>query len=337
MQSPAVSALLKTLVFMFPSQVTIALERCLSGACTTIGGSTSTSSSIADLIEDRTERAKAFTQMGLATGLGLVAGPLISTAAVGKSGNPGRAFAAGALVSALHFLYVSSTVNEPLSQKKRKPMPAGGELLKSLNPLAFYTLFTNGSVLARLVIVAALQFIVEGKSIADLNGYYLLNEAKLPDDKRALYNTTWGVVMTAGGKIGPLTIRKLGMRGHTTLQNFATALGLALTGATTHIGAIFAALPVHVFAMERGAAVRSMAITAADQKGMGSGEFAAKIANFRAIAVAIAPMLYARAYAAGLGFKTRMPGLPYFVGAAVVLLSEAIHRSLTDAQLNIKK
>merc|ERR1719401_1878751 len=37
MQSPLVSAVLKALVFLFPSKFSIGVERMVSGACTTIG------------------------------------------------------------------------------------------------------------------------------------------------------------------------------------------------------------------------------------------------------------------------------------------------------------
>merc|ERR1719223_2568720 len=47
-QSPLVSALLKGLVFAMPSKATMALERCISGACTTIGGSTSVNAALSD-------------------------------------------------------------------------------------------------------------------------------------------------------------------------------------------------------------------------------------------------------------------------------------------------
>merc|ERR1711879_859645 len=114
--------------------------------------------------------------------------------------------------------------------------------------------------------------------------------------------------MVLGGRAGAATIAKLGLAGHTTFQNLATALGFLLTGATTSQAMIFAALPVLTFAMERGAGVQSLAVGAAENEGMGKGEFSAKYANLRAVAVAIAPMLYAKLYSVGV--RLRIPGLP---------------------------
>merc|ERR1711870_120438 len=100
-----------------------------------------------------------------------------------------------------------------------------------------------------------------------------------------------------GGKLGGQTIKSLGMRGHTTLQNFATALAMSMIGASTLPALIFSSLAVNCFAMERGAAVRSMALAAANDTGMGNGEFGAKFANMRAVIVAMAPLFYAKVYA----------------------------------------
>merc|ERR1711939_1209231 len=111
-------------------------------------------------------------------------------------------------------------------------MPAGGDLVKALNPLSFLELYKNGATMAKLVTGAALQFFTEGKAVSDLNGYYLLNETNLDDNQRAWYFSIWGFVMTMAGKISPYTTKWLGMRGFTTSQNIATALGHALTGVT---------------------------------------------------------------------------------------------------------
>merc|ERR1712151_346230 len=123
------------------------------------------------------------------------------------------------------------------------------------------------------------------------------NEAKMSDQIRAVYNSIWGGVMIVGGKLGGKTIKQWGMRGHTTLQNFATALAMSMIGVSTLPAHTFSSLAVNCFAMERGAAVRSMALAAANEAGMGTGEFGAKFANMRAVVVALGPVLYAKVYA----------------------------------------
>jgi len=238
------------------------------------------------------------------------------------------------VLSALQLAFISSRIEETLPAQQRKALP-GKELISSVNPLTVLKLYGKGQVVATLVSVAALQCFCEGKSLSDLNTYYLLNDAKFSDARRSLYITCLGVVMTAAGVIGRTTIQRFGMRGHTTLQNVASALGFSVMGSSTQAPVIFSALPIYAFAMERRAAVSSLAVKAGEAAGMGKGEFSAAFANLRAIAVGIAPLLYARVYSRTLAVKG-WPGTPYFVAALIALLSELLHRTLSSSQLEFK-
>lgn len=333
MQAPLVSVILKTAVFLKPSTLTIAAER-ISGACTTIGGSTSCAAALADILSDSKQLSQAYSSLGTAAGLGVILGPLVGAYAIGSSGNPRRAFAAGAVLSGLQLALVSSQIPETLRPENRKPF-AGKELMAAINPLTVTKLFMNGPVVATLVSVASLQCFCEGKSISDLNVYYLLNEAKFTDAKRSLYLTSLGVVMTASGLIGRNTVNWFGMRGHTTFQNFASILGFSIMGSTVSEPVIFGALFFYAFGMERRSAMTSLAVKAADQAGMGKGEFAAAFANLRAIVVGVAPLLYARVYGKCLERKT-WAGRPYYVAAMIAFICELLHRTLTNKQLEFK-
>merc|ERR1712151_1057364 len=114
------------------------------------------------------------------------------------------------------------------------------------------------------------------------------------DARRSLYISCLGVVMTASGLVGRMTIRHLGMRLHTTFQNIATFIGFMLMDSTTSMPVIFSILPIYACAMERGSAVKSLAVKAAEAAGMGKGEYSGAAANLRAIAVGVAPWLYAQ-------------------------------------------
>lgn len=333
MQAPAVSALLKYLVYLRPSKFSVGLERCVAGACTTIGGSTACSSALADILKDPKELSQAYALLGASAGLGVIIGPLIGGLAIGRSGIARRAFSIGAVFSALQLVLVSAQIPETLAPRDRRAMP-GRELLSTMNPLTMLQLFTNGSVVARLVSIAALQCFCEGKAISDLNTYYLLNDAKFTAAQRSLYISCFGVVMTAAGMIGRRTIDIFGMRGHTTLQNLASVVGFSLMGSTTLMPVIFGSLLLYAFAMERRAAVSSLAVKAAITSGMGNGEFSAAFANLRAIVVGVAPLLYARLYA--WGRRANSPGLPYFAAGAIALVAEAVHRTMRNKQLEFK-
>merc|ERR1712032_419930 len=109
---------------------------------------------------------------------------------------------------------------------------------------------------------------------------------------------------------------------------------MSLIGVSTLPALIFSSLAVNCFAMERGSAVRSMALAAANDTGMGNGEFGAKFANLRAVVVALGPVMYANVYA--FAKKRRLPaGLPFFTAALIVLLSEILHRTFTNQELNV--
>jgi len=333
MQAPLVSVILKTLVVLRPSTLTIAIER-ISGACTTIGGSTSCSAALADILSDTKELSQAYSMLGTAAGLGVIIGPMLGAYAIGRSGNPRRAFAAGAVLSGLQLALVSSQIEEPLRPENRKP-PPGKELLAAINPLTVTKLFMNGPVVATLVSVASIQCFCEGKAISDLNVYYLLNEAKFTDAKRSLYLTSLGIVMTASGVIGRKTVDWFGMRGHTTFQNLASILGFSIMGSTVSEPVIFGSLFFYAFGMERRSAMSSLALKAAEQAGMGKGEFSAAFANLRAIVVGLAPLVYARVYGKCLERKA-WAGRPYYVAAMMALISELLHRTLTNSQLEFK-
>lgn len=335
MQAPAMSCVLKLLVYLKPSTITVGLERCLAGACTTIGGSTACSSALADIyIDDPKELGQAYATLGTATGLGVIVGPMIGGLAIGKSGSPQRAFAAGSLLSALQLALVTRHIKEPMLPSDRKALPTS-EMLAAVNPLSIFKLFSNGPVVALLVSISALQCFCEGKSISDLNTYYLLNDAKFSDATRATYISCLGIVMTAAGIIGRNTIQHLGMRGHTTLQNLASAVGFCLMGSSTRAPVIFGVLPIYAFGMERRAAINALAAKAGLAAGMGKGEFQAAAANLRAIAVGVAPLLYARIYARSLA-TGGSPGKPYFAAALFALIAEALHRMLSNKQLDFK-
>ena len=81
--------------------------------------------------------------------------------------------------------------------------------------------------------------------------------------------------------------------------------------------------------MERRAATSAMATDLAVAGGMGRGEYSAKFGNIRALTVIIAPLFYGNIYAY---FARGKPGYAWYAGALVVLLAEALHRTLKDEE-----
>ena len=338
-QAPIFSILLKLLVFLKPSLTTVALERCLGGATTTLGGSTTCGSTLADLVEDPQELGQSYALMGTAAGLGVMIGPLFGAfvnQVIGPILGTGErtAYLAGALVSSIQLGIVMTQIDETLHLKDRKPLEITNvpSLMKALNPLGFLNLFSNGKTLATLVTVGALQCFCEGKCVSDMNQIYMMQQVKFPSSRRALYVTGFGIAMTLSGYLGKQTIAKFGMRVHTTLSNFCTALGFSIVAKFPSTFTMFGVLPIYAFAMERRAAISSLSVKAAAQCGMGKGEYSANFANFRAIVVALAPMVYAQTYA--IGVRSGVAGLPYYLAAMYAVVAELLHRTISNGTIS---
>ena len=76
-----------------------------------------------------------------------------------------------------------------------------------------------------------------------------------------------------------------------------------------------------------------MSVKAAAQCGMGKGEYSANFANFRAIVVALAPMVYAQTYA--IGVKSGVAGLPYYLAAMYAVVAELLKIEYVWNKLNV--
>jgi hypothetical protein len=127
----------------------------------------------------------------------------------------------------------------------------------------------------------------------------------------------------------------LGNRGHTTFANFMTILAFCTMGAAPTQMNMWLGLLMLLPTMERRAATSAMATDHAIAAGMGRGEYQAAFANFRALTVITAPILYGRMYStfapSGKG------GYAFFAGAAIVAFAELCHRSLSDKDCEVPK
>lgn len=149
---------------------------------------------------------------------------------------------------------------------------------------------------------------------------------------------SFGTSMILGGRLAKALLPRLGPRGFTSLANAATLAGFLLWAAVPEPWAVWSGLLAGLPGMERRAAVGSVAVDHAVASGMGRGEYAAAFANWRALMVVVAPMLYAKVYASGAaarraGGGSWPPGSAYFVGAAAVLAAELLLRSIPDEEL----
>merc|ERR1712151_652250 len=77
--------------------------------------------------------------------------------------------------------------------------------------------------------------------------------------------------------------------------------------------------------MERRTPTSAMATDLAVAAGMGKGEFAGAFANWRALCVAAAPLVYG---AAVRRFGKQLPGAAYITAALITLLTELLFRTI---------
>jgi hypothetical protein len=80
-----------------------------------------------------------------------------------------------------------------------------------------------------------------------------------------------------------------------------------------------------------------MATDLATKAGMGRGEFQGCFANWRALCVAAAPLLYGKVYEWSTTGGNKSPGMAYFVAAAIVMGTEGMFQTLTEADLQMHK
>jgi len=329
--SPVVSVLLKLNAFRNPSLRNLAMERIISGAATTLSGTTSSSSALSDICPTSTSLSLATAQLGTAAGLGVLLGPQLGNAVASRRGAR-QALLAGVAISAIQFVLVLTTVKESNPPGKRvvetAKVPA-----KQNNPLNFLQILTKDKGLCGLITVAALQCCVEGKVISDMNTFYISVEAQMSDNQRSLWITLFGACMAIAGQVARGTIGKLGQRGHTTFSNLATIAGFLLLGSAATPATVWGVLPFFLLSTERRSAVTALADKRAVAVGIGRGEFAGAFANLRAMVVAVAPMMYGFFYVKGK--QLGRPGLGYWMGALIIGLAELRHRALKDEDIGL--
>jgi len=324
--SPLANALLKMLVFLTDgsSLPIVVLERCLGGALTTVGGSTTCAASISDVLEGA-ELSGALGNLGSYAGRGVVAGPFIAGQILALTGKVKYTYLFGATVAALQFCYNASRFQETL--QKVKPMN-----WSACNPLSFVQVFTKNSTLSRLTLVAGLQCFPEGKSLSDLNMSHIAYNLNFTARMQTIFVMLFGSSMILAGKLPQLLIpQHLSQRNFTSLSNYFTVVALTIWATSKSHALYWLGLALLCPSMERRTATSAMATDHAVAAGFGKGEFAGNFANWRALCVACAPLLYGT-----IAQKFPRPGSAYFAAAAITLGTELLFRSIPPEKLAIK-
>ena len=324
---PVANFFLKLMVATYPSVPTMMLERSICGALTTASGSTTCSAVLSDL---RSGKSLAVSGAGLGAyaGIGCVLGPFIGGQLLARTGSVRLPFYAAALVALADIRAVLSGFDETMAE----PTPWDWQ---AINPLRVLKLFSGTTAsFKKLLFLSALLCMPEGKNISDFNQLYIFKHVKMSPDWRTAFTAGWGLTMFLGGKLAVKMLDTFGQRGHTTVSNLLTVLGMAVWASKPTVGRMFLGLLVLVGAMERRAATNSMLTKSALESGFARGEFAGLFANFRALTTMVAPLFYAKVYAQ----SSKTPGwegAPYYAAGGLIVFAEMVHRSFTDAQLGL--
>lgn len=329
--SPAVNLLLKLLVYFSDGKsfLLLAADRIIGGAITTVGGSTACGAAISDVLKG-SDLAGALGNLGSYAGLGVLIGPLLVNRILSFSGQLKHTYLFGAVVAAFQLLYNTLYFTETLDPSHKKPMD-----WSACSPLKFVRIFSGDSTVAQLSLVAGLQCFPEGKSLADMNMAYTRTVIKMSEQMQTAFVMSFGGAMTLAGSLPKLLIpEQLSQRNFTSLSNYLTVAALTIWGASKEAASFWLGLALLCPSMERRAATSAMATDLAFCTGMGKGEFSGCFANWRALCVAVSPLVYGFAFQ---HFGKKVPGAAYFAAAAVTLATEFIFRSIPGKQLHIGK
>lgn len=327
--SPAVNTLTKFMVAATDGKYLplVALDRILGGAITTVGGSTTCAAAISDVVKGP-ELAGAMGNLGSYAGLGVLVGPFISGQILAATNKVKYTYLFGAVIAAFQLVCNLTLFQETLEVSRPMDWAA-------CNPLSFLKIFSGDSTVARLGLVGGLQCFPEGKSLADLNMAHISNTLKFKPQLQTAFVMSFGWSMIIAGSLPKKMIPKyLSQRDFTSVSNYLTVTALSLWGTTKSVLLFFLGLAVLCPSMERRAASSALATDLAVLRGFGKGEFQGLFANWRALCVAAAPMLYGTVYQR-LGSK--MPGAAYFVAALVTLGTECIFRAIPAEKLDVEK
>ena len=155
----------RAIVFLNPRALwAYVLEQCF-GACFITSFFTTWNASLSDLVVGprlATSRAKA----GICAGLGIIAGPILSSRIMNRYG-PRQCFLASVVLAALQGLHLLANYPDTLPVSERRPLS-----FNDMQPLSFLQLFKTRQ-LSLLMGTTALQTLSEGRNTTDLASIYM--------------------------------------------------------------------------------------------------------------------------------------------------------------------
>jgi len=192
----------------------------------------------------------------------------------------------------------------------------------SCNPLAFYKLFTNGRTLATLSAVSAVQTYTDPRLMDECAALVMREKLRWNDKQIQQQLGVMAASLTFGVAVGKWSVRSLGRIGHTHsahLFKFITMLLWSQASSKTMMR--FTQL-VHTFGQRQRDGVETMITDLGVEYGMGKGQLQAYKFNLRSGSNLLAPLVYARLFAAGKTMGNA--GLPFVGAATFIAIAELI-------------
>ena len=325
--------LLRFFVYLRPSSLFfLALDRVITPAVVTAWFSVMRASQTDTMTGE--ELAKAQGPVAVAAGLGVILGPFLDGFLARI--NPSLPFLGAGALSLAVTLVTKLAYKETLAITERKPMS-----WIDCNPFAFVKMLRLSRPVRLLMLTSGLQSFSEGRTITEINTVFCTNDVKMSSSGLTNFIASYGVTVLIGGIFGGKQIGALGLKMHTTVSNLANAIAFCLWGAATATRPwlLYASLAVGLIGQRKRDCVESLATTLsiAPHGPLGKGEVAASLSNFRALSAIAGPvaMGYLYAWATKNPAKRYMPGLPFYMVAALMLLAQGAFSMLSNTDLGL--
>ena len=327
MVGPLTNAVSNLLSALFPTNMPLfAVLRVVSKALATLSGSTVCAAALSDCAKgDALSAASA--RLGSCASLGVVIGPLMGTAMLGRGMPVTSVYLVQSIAGFAHAAIVASLINETLPVSERRPF------VGFTNPFSFLKLFQNGKKLGLMSASCGLACFADGGNLNDIEQMWIANDVMdMGLRANSLYLSLWGLAGSAGGFVVPFLLPRLGKRLYATSATLTNFLACFMWGAVPRAWAMFTglALPFPGINANSSLPLKTQATEIAIAAGLGRGEFAGYFGNLRALTVSVGPFIMGNMYAWG---RTVAPGrnLGFWTAALLgTVLPEICHRMLTD-------
>lgn len=317
--APAVTLPMKLAAAFHPSTAVLLVERVLSDALRTLGGTTMAYACLCDLFSGEAHTT-ALGRLNSAVGLGIVVAPLAATAVMGKKGNPRRAYLASAALALVHFLLGLMLLPETkaaLERKAQKPrfQPVWG----------FTRLFTKSERLRQRTCLFTVHCAVEGKVVQDQVSVLQLASG-WATASRSRWTSGLGLAIMIGGQATGSLLRLLGQQRFTALCHLTSCASFMAMRSQ----AFWTSLALLVLGQQRRSASTSWVLTEAGNTGLGHGAAVGYIASLRSAVDGLAAIVYGAVYR--MQARRGRSSDVFLLPAALVLLAELLRTLISRSQ-----